>query len=118
MIEPDFGERLVVDRQVQQVRGQAAAGGAAGLNGLERAAVDDAAADVLDDLPQRHPHRDLDEPDVDHPAGQREHLRAPALLRAERGQPVGAVADDRGTFAKVSTLLISVGQPSRPAVAG
>ena len=83
MIEPSCGERLVVDRRVEQVGRDAAAGGAAGLHRLDRAAVGDAAADVLDDLPQRRPHRHLDQAGVAHLAGQREDLRALALLGAD-----------------------------------
>ena len=44
----DLAERLVVDGHVEELRGDAAAGGAAGLHGLERSAVGDAAADVED----------------------------------------------------------------------
>ena len=49
----DLRERLVVDRHVQVLCRDAAAGGAAGLHGLELPAVGDAAADVVDDLAQR-----------------------------------------------------------------
>jgi hypothetical protein len=51
-------------------------------------------------------------------AGQREHLGALALLGADGGEPLAPVAQDGRMLAKVSTLLISVGQPHRPDSAG
>ncbi len=63
------------------------------LNGT---AVDDPAADVEDDLAQGRAHRHFDEPGVDDPAGEREDLGALARRRPDRGEPVAAVADDRG----------------------
>ncbi len=90
------GERLVVDRHVEELGGDAAARRAAGLDRLERPAVDDPAADVEDDLAQRRAHRDLYQAGVDDPAGEGEDLGALALLGADAGEPVAAVADDRG----------------------
>ena len=63
---------------------------------LNGAPVDDPAADVEHDLAQRRAHRHLDQAGVDDPAGEREDLRALALLGPDAGEPVAAVADDRG----------------------
>jgi hypothetical protein len=57
--------------------GNAAAGGSAGLRGLELLAVRDAAADVLDDLAQRGAHRDLDKAGVVDLAAERERPWCP-----------------------------------------
>ena len=75
--------------------GDAAAGRAAGLDRLELPAVRDAAADLVDDLAQRDAHRHLDQAGVVDLPGQGEHLGALALLGADAGEPVAAVADDR-----------------------
>ena len=57
-------------------------------------AVGRAAADVLDDLADGDAHRHLDQAVVADLAGQGEDLGALALLRAERGVPLGAAGDD------------------------
>ena len=90
------GERLVIDRDVEDSLGDAAAGRPAGLDGLERAAVGDAAADLEDDLAQRDAHGHFDQAGVVDLAGQGEDFGALALLGADAGEPVRAVADDRG----------------------
>ena len=54
-------DRLVVDGSVHELDRHAAARRAAELNGLERTSLGDAAADLVDDLADRQPHRDLDE---------------------------------------------------------
>ncbi|OPZ46054.1 MAG: hypothetical protein BWY94_00921 [Actinobacteria bacterium ADurb.BinA094] len=90
------GQRLVVDRRVEQAGRHAAAGGAAELDGLELAAVLDAAADVEDDLAQGGAHRHLGEAAVDQFAGEAEGLGAAAVLGAELVVLGGAVGDDPG----------------------
>ena len=75
--------------------GDAAAGRAAGLRGLELLAVGDAAADVEDDLAQGGAHGHFHQAGVVDLAGQGEHLGALALFRADGGEPVRAVQDDR-----------------------
>ena len=57
----ELGERLVVDGRVEHVRRDAAARRAAGLHGLDVAAVRAALADVVDELGERRPERHLDE---------------------------------------------------------
>ena len=83
MIAPACIERVVVDRQVEVLRGQAAAGRAAHLHRLEVPVARDAAADVEDDLAQRDAHRHFDEAGVGHLAGQGEDLGALAALGAD-----------------------------------
>ena len=89
-------QALEVDRRVEQVGGQAAAGRAAELHGLELAAGQHAAADVEDDLAQRGAHGHLDEAAVHDLAGEREDLGALAGVGADRRERVGAVVDDPG----------------------
>ena len=67
---------VIVDRSIEQRRGQAAAGGAAGLHGLELLAAGDAAADVVDDLAQRGAHGNLDQTGVVDLAAESEDLGA------------------------------------------
>ena len=62
--------------------GDAAAGGAADLRGLELLAAGDAAADVVDDLAERHADGHLDQAGVLDGAGEGEDLGALALLGA------------------------------------
>ena len=77
-------QRVEVDGRVEVGLGQAAAERAAGLHGLEVPALGDAAADLVDDLAQRHAHGDFDQAGaVDH-AAQRKDGRAGAALGAER----------------------------------
>ena len=96
MIAPTLGQGLVIDRRVGQFGGHASARRPADLHGLEIAArsrrrfampahvgVGHAAADLLDDLPQRDAHRHFDQPAAADLAGQGEDLRARALRRAD-----------------------------------
>ena len=53
MIEPTWRKRLVIDGHVEELLGDAAAGGPAGLHGFELLPIGNAAADVEDDLAQR-----------------------------------------------------------------
>ena len=112
------GQVLVVDRQIQQVLGDAAARWPAGLHGLELLPVGDAAADVVDHVSQRDAHGHLDQAGVVDLAHQREDRRALALLGADAGVPVGAVVDDVRHVAQVLTLLMLVGLPHSPRSAG
>ena len=70
--------------------GDAAAGRAAGLDGLELLAVGDAAADVEDDLAEGDPHGDFDQAGVVDLADQREDLGPLARLGPDAGEPVRA----------------------------
>ena len=105
---PDLRERPVVDRRVEVLLGDAAAGRAAGLHRLELASAGDAAADVVDDLAQRGAHRDLDEADVVDLAGEREDLRAgvagdgldPVAVLVALGDPVADLAVPGGALAQ------------------
>ena len=87
-------ERFVIDARVRQPRRDAAARGAADLHRLERAPLGHAAADLLDDLAQRRPHRHLDQPAAPDMPCQREDLGALALGRADGGELLRAVAED------------------------
>ncbi len=70
--------------------GDAAAGRAAGLHGLEFASARARRRRCLDDdLAQRRAHRHFDQAGVGDLAGQGEDLGALALLGADAGEPFG-----------------------------
>ena len=100
MIAPTFLSESKSMRQVHVLLGQAAAGRAADLHGLELFAVLDAAADVVDDLAQRRAHGHLDQAGVVDVAGEGEGLRAGAALGADGLEPVRALLDDVGHVGK------------------
>ncbi|VTR70068.1 hypothetical protein DESC_780256 [Desulfosarcina cetonica] len=95
-----FPEGIVIHRHVQELFRHAAAGGTAGLDGLEPSAGGNPAADVENDLPQGGPHGHLDEPGVIDLAGQGEYLGALAFFRADAGEPAAAATDDGGDVGK------------------
>ena len=78
----EFGKRLVVQRHVQVLLGNAAAGGPADLRGLELLARRSAAAHVVDQIAQRHADGHFHEAGILDRAGQGEDLGAAALFRA------------------------------------
>ncbi len=78
------------------LRRDTSAGGSAGLGCLELLAVWDAAADLLDDVPQGGAHGDLHQTGVVDLAAQGEHLGALGLLRTHGGEPLRTVQDDLG----------------------
>ena len=90
----DLDQVVIIDRQIEILRRDAAAGRTAGLNGLKLSAVRDAAADVIDDLAERGAHRDLNEAGVDDLAAECEDLGALALLGAHGGEPLCALQND------------------------
>ena len=85
---------LVADRRVEVLGRDAAARRTTGLHRLEGPAVDDAAADVEDDLPQGHAHGHLDQAGVDDAAGEREDLGALRLADADGGVLLRTIAQD------------------------
>ncbi len=96
----DGDERLVVDRCVEVLGRNAAAGWASRLHGLDFAALRSTSAHDLDDVPKRRAHSHLDQPGVGHIACQREKLGSLALLGADRGKPRSASFDDPGDIGK------------------
>ena len=93
-------QRVKVHGQIHVRLGQAAAGRAADLHGLERFAVFDAAADVVHDLAHRRAHGHFDQAGVDDVAREGEGLRAGAALRADGFEPVRALFDNVGHVGK------------------
>ena len=89
-------ERLVVDRRVEHLGRDAAAGGAARLHGLDVAAVRAALADVVDEARQWRAQGHLHEARGLHLADQREDLGAGRLGAADLGEPGRAPRDDGG----------------------
>ena len=89
-----------IEREVEEVGDQAAAGRAADLHGLEVFAghlagvVRHAAADVVHDLAEGGAERDFDEAGVRDVAGEGERLRAGGVLGADFAVLRRAVADD------------------------
>ena len=119
----DLRQRLVVDRHVEVLGRDAAAGGAAGLDRLERrgrrrcrrrcrrrsrAAVMPIGTSIR--------------PVLRDPPGQGEDLGALALLGADAGEPVAAVADDRRDVGEgldvVDQRRAGPTGPTRPGTAG
>ena len=83
MIEPALVSVSKSIGDVEHCGGDAAAGRAAGLDGLELLAAGHAAADLVDDLAERRAHRHFDQAGVLHLAGQGEDLGAAALVGAD-----------------------------------
>ncbi len=77
-----------------RLSGHTAAGRSAGLHGLEGPVLEDAAADVEDDVPQGRAHGELDQAGILDLADQREGLGALGLVGSHRGEPVAPVGDD------------------------
>ena len=90
----DLGQVVIVDREIQELCRDAAAGRTARLNSLELLAVRDAAADVIDDLAERGAHRDLNKTGVDDLSAECEDLGALAALGAHGGEPLCTLQDD------------------------
>ena len=89
-----LGQRVVVDRQIKPAGGNAAAGRAAGLHCLDLRLARRPAADVVDDLADRDPHRHLDQSGVLDFAHQAEDLGAGVVLRSDGGVLLRALVDD------------------------
>ena len=92
----DLLDRVVVDRQVEILRREAAPGWSAELSGLEAAVPRDAAADRVDDFAERRSHRHLDQAGVLDAAGQGEDLRPGAAVRADAAIAIFAVEQNQG----------------------
>ena len=95
----DLFGRFKVERQVEVLLSQTAAGRAADLNGFELA-VFHAAADIKYDLAQGRAHGDLDKSGVLYVAGQGEGLGAGAGLGADAAVPCRAALDNRRNVCK------------------
>ena len=118
-MEPSLRQDFVVDRRVEHVVRDAAAGRPAGLHGLDATAVRAAAADVIDELAERGAERHLDKAGVLDLAHQREDLGAGAGLALPIAvNHAGPLATMGGMLNQVSTLLMFVGLPHRPFCAG
>ena len=90
----ELGDLFVVDRRIEMLDRNAAAGGAAQLRSLEFLAFGDSAADVVNDGSQRRSHRDFDQSDVVDVTGQGEDLCPLALFRSDAGVPLRTLEDD------------------------
>ncbi len=113
-----FLHGFVVHGHVQVLPRDGAAGRTAQLGGLVLLVAGDAAGDVVDDVAQGDAHVDFHQAHVVDLAREGEDLGAGALLGAGGAEPVGALADDPGMVASVSTLLSTEGLPHRPFWAG
>ena len=90
----ELRQGLVVHRGVEHLLRDAAAGGAAGLHGLDVLAVAAAFADVVDEGLERRAQRHLHQAGVVDLADQREDLGAGALGAAGLGEPGRALGHD------------------------
>src|SRR5450830_1580179 len=87
---------LVVDDGVLELRGDAASGGAAHLHGLELAVLLDTPTDVVDDLPDGDPNRNLHQPAPPDLAGHGEDLGSLTVGRAQAVEGLRPVENDPG----------------------
>ena len=110
-MEPSLREALVVDRRVEHLDGNAAAGWAAGLHGFYAAAGDSAFANVVDEALERRAQRHLHQAGVLHLAHQREDFCARALGAARFSKPGGAASDD-GRDVVPGFNVVDVGGPA------
>ena len=90
----DLRQALVIDRRIEHIDGNAAAGRSAGLHGFDAAAGHGALADVVDEALQRGTQRHLHQTGVLNLAHQRKDLGSRTLLAAGLGKPCGAASDD------------------------
>ena len=107
----DLRQALVVDGRVEHLDGDAAAGGPAGLHGLDAAPGDRAFADVVDEALERRAQRHLDEAGVLHLAHQREDFGSGALGAAGFSKPSRAAGDD-GRDVVPGFNVVDVGGPA------
>ena len=96
MIEPTLLRLSKSTFRSISARGEATAGRAAGLDRLELLAPRHAAADLVDDLPQRGAHGHLDQAGVLDLPDQGEDLGAAAIRGAQSPEPVGPKIDHHG----------------------
>ncbi len=92
----DFLQRVEINGRVQRFDAQAAAQRSASLHGFELLALENAAADVKDDLAQRNAHGHFHQAGVVDLASEGEDGRALAALGANAAKPVRSLQDDRG----------------------
>ena len=90
----DLAHGVEVHAHVDLVRRQHGEGRAGRHDGLQLLAVLDAPGIVVDDLAQRHAHRQLEQPGPLDVAADPVDFGAGAALRADRLEPVRAVLDD------------------------
>src|SRR5262249_3711696 len=88
-------QRFVIDRHIEAIGGQTAAGRPPGLHSFELATFRDASTNFVDHLAQGDSHRDFDEPGILDATGERENLGAFALLSSDRRVPLAAIANYR-----------------------
>ena len=91
----EFSQRFVINRRIEHVVRDAAAGGSAGLHRLDAVAVHAAATHIVDELAERGAERHFDQAGVRHLADEGEHLGAGAGVAADPGEPRRALGDDR-----------------------
>ena len=91
---PRACQRFIIHRHVEAIGRQAAARRSARLHRLELAALRNPAADFEDHLAQGDSHRNFNQAGVLDPPSQGKDFRAFALLGADTGIPLAAVADD------------------------
>ena len=107
---PDLFQGFIIDRGVQKLRRNTAAGRAAGLNRFERLAVLDPPSDIEDDLPQGGPHGNLHQPDIVDLPGQGKDLGPLGGFGPYRCVPGTPVQNDLGNIG-VCFHIIDTGRP-------
>ena len=82
---------LIIDGGIQISCGDHTTGRSTGLNRFKLMAVFEAAANLIDDLPEGSPHGYFNQTDIANLTCQSKDLGALTLFRANRAKPVGAI---------------------------
>src|SRR6266702_1647917 len=90
------GKGLVVERRIEQRTREIGAERAADLHRANGTARKRAAADVIDELAERHAERRLEQPALTNIAGKLDRHRAARTAHAEIGIGLGALGEDEG----------------------
>jgi hypothetical protein len=105
------GEGLVVDRRVGELGRHTSAGGTADQDRLETAVPRNPAADLLDNVAERRPHRHLDQSATGHLSGEGEDLGTRAPRRAEGRKFSATMPQDPGHEGKRLDIVDECGTP-------
>ena len=96
----DFGQRIKIERRVEQAGGQDAAERAADLHRLDLRAVLQATGDFFAEFAHSQPERNLNHSGVDEGRVEADELRAGRVAGAQVAEGCGALRGDKGNVAE------------------
>src|SRR5579884_1502794 len=102
-------QRLIVDGHVEKLSRDASARGSSGLHRFESLVVGNSASYFVNDFAQRYSHGNFDHSGIDDISRQCEYLCPFALLGADRGIPLPAIADN-GRYVCIGLNVINKGR--------